>query len=379
MKLLSEALTLSVDAVTVSPNDRFDIAGVYGFGRGLFSREPIRGSDTSYPKLHRLHAGDVVLSRLKAFEGAIALIPPHLDGWFLSPEFPTFSIDREVAEPTYLQHLFRWPEFWELLRGESKGVGARRERVSAQRVLSIKVPLPDLDAQRLIAAKLDGLYEAREQCVEETERAASLVKELHDAIFRRVQAPQVPVGTVASLQRRPVTVTPGTYYQQIGVRSFGKGIFHKEDVTADELGNKKVFEIHPGELVLSNVFAWEGAIALAGPDEEGMIGSHRFMTYAPIDDQADMGYLRYFFLSGDGLSLIQKASPGAAGRNRTLGIKAFEKTPVPLPPDVDDQRRIAKQLDQAYGALNCMEQRNKDFDALYQAALKEAFGASTTA
>ncbi len=379
MKLLSEALTLSVDAVAVSPNDRFDIAGVYGFGRGLFTREPIKGSDTSYPKLHRLHAGDVVLSRLKAFEGAIAVIPPYLDGWFLSPEFPTFSINADVAEPTYLQHLFRWPGFWELLRGESKGVGARRERVSALRVLSIKVPLPDRDAQRLIAEKLDGLHETREHCVQETERAGSLVKELHDAIFRRVQAPEVPVGRVAALQRRPVTVTSGTHYKQIGVRSFGKGIFHKEAVTADELGNKRVFEIYPGELVLSNVFAWEGAIALAGPNEKGMIGSHRFMTYAPIDDQADMGYLRYFFLSDHGLSLIQKASPGAAGRNRTLGIKAFEKTPVPLSSDVGDQRRIAKQLDQAYQALYGMEQRNKEVDCLYQAALDDAFGASIAA
>lgn len=379
MKLLSESLRLSVDAVTVSSNDRFDIAGVYGFGRGLFTREPIRGSDTSYPKLHRLHAGDVVMSRLKAFEGAIAVIPQHLDGWFLSPEFPTFSINRDVAEPAYLKHLFRWPGFWELLRGESKGVGARRERVSAQRVLSIKVPMPDLDIQQKIAAKLDGLHDAREHCMKETERAASLVKELHDAIFRCIQAPQVAVGTVAELQRRPVTVTSGNQYKQIGVRSFGRGIFHKEAVTADELGAKRVFEIHPGELVLSNVFAWEGAIALSGPTEAGMIGSHRFMTYAPIAEQADMGYLRYFFLSEDGLSLIQKASPGAAGRNRTLGIKSFEKTPVPLPADVEDQRRTAKQLDQAYQALVGMERRNEDFDALYQAALSEAFGASTAA
>ncbi|KWT58411.1 hypothetical protein ADL21_29490 [Streptomyces albus subsp. albus] len=110
-----------------------------------------------------------------------------------------------------------------------------------------------------------------------------------------------------------------------------------------------------------------------------MIGSHRFMTYTPIDDRADMGYLRYFFLSDNGLSLIQKASPGAAGRNRTLGIKAFERIQVPLPPDTDDQRRIAEQLDQAYQALFGMEQRNSEFDALYQSALNETFGVVTRA
>ena len=46
---------------------------------------------------------------------------------------------------------------------------------------------------------------------------------------------------------------------------------------------KRVFRIEPGDLVISNVFAWEGAIAVASDDEAGTIGSHRFMTFVPAD------------------------------------------------------------------------------------------------
>lgn len=154
----------------------------------------------------------------------------------------------------------------------------------------------------------------------------------------------VLVSEVATLRRERVEVDPSMVYREVGVRSFGKGLFHKEPVTGADLGTKRVFEIRPGDLILSNVFAWEGAIAVAGEAEEGMIGSHRFMTYVVDPARADARYLRHFFLSDGGLELIRRASPGSAGRNRTLGIDAFEALQIRLPP-VADQQRIADQID----------------------------------
>ncbi|HUY50938.1 MAG TPA: hypothetical protein VMV92_35410 [Streptosporangiaceae bacterium] len=154
------------------------------------------------------------------------------------------------------------------------------------------------------------------------------------------------VGDVLKLRRVPVAVDPAKAYEEIGLRSFGKGVFHKEPVSGASLGSKRVFEIRPGDLLLSNVFAWEGAIAVAGPSEDGRIGSHRYMTYVPSDGRIDAGWARYFFLSEPGLELVRKASPGSAGRNRTLGIQAFEGLEIPLP-SIDEQRRIAGRLDGA--------------------------------
>ena len=55
-------------------------AGVLGFGRGLFAHGPMRGSETKYAKLRRIHTGQLVMSRLKAFEGAVAVAPSAFDG-----------------------------------------------------------------------------------------------------------------------------------------------------------------------------------------------------------------------------------------------------------------------------------------------------------
>ncbi len=154
---------------------------------------------------------------------------------------------------------------------------------------------------------------------------------------------RIRVGDVLALQRRPVTVDPGTEYTEIGVRSFGRGIFHKEPLSGAALGAKRVFWIEPGDLVLSNVFAWEGAVAIASDEERGMIGSHRFMTFVPID-RIVPPWAAWFFRSERGMQLIKKASPGSAGRNRTLSIERFEALDIPLPP-CPEQLRVADKLD----------------------------------
>lgn len=159
---------------------------------------------------------------------------------------------------------------------------------------------------------------------------------------------RIRVGDVLRLVRRPIVVDPLLDYQEIGVRSFGKGIFHKEPVTGATLGSKRVFEIHPGELVLSNVFAWEGGVAVSAEAERGKIGSHRFMTYQAVDDRIDIDWAGWFFRSEPGVELLGRASPGSAGRNRTLAVERFEALAIPLPP-IDQQRRVAAELKRLSG------------------------------
>lgn len=164
------------------------------------------------------------------------------------------------------------------------------------------------------------------------------------------------VGEILELQRRQVLVDPTAEYYEIGIRSFGRGVFHKPPIRGIDLGNKRVFEIRPGDLLLSNVFAWEGAVALATEADRGRIGSHRFMTYTPRDEATDTSYLRYYFVSERGVEQLGLASPGSAGRNRTLAVERFEAIEVPLP-HIDEQRRIASQLDRTASAAELLENK----------------------
>jgi type I restriction enzyme S subunit len=156
---------------------------------------------------------------------------------------------------------------------------------------------------------------------------------------------------IAPLVRRSVDVHADAIYREIGIRSFAKGVFHKRPTTGLEIGGKRVFSIVPGDLLFNIVFAWEGAVAVASAAEEGTIGSHRFLTCTVNADVADAHFLFWWFSRGEGREQLLRASPGGAGRNRTLGVDKLAAIHVPTPP-LPEQRRIAAQLNDVQSKID---------------------------
>lgn len=344
---LEEVLEPSSAYVQIEPDAVYATAGIYSYGRGLFKRPLINGSETNYSRYNKLKVGQFVYSKLFGWEGALATVPEEFDGFYVSHEFPTFEIRAERIDPRYMDHLVKWEGLHAKLRDQGAGMGSRRQRVNVDRLLAATVPLPGLLEQRRVADYLDSTL-ARVRRVEELRlhraklHAAFAESRISEAIAGKVE--QVKVGSIICLERRQVILDAGKMYREIGLRSFGRGVFHKDPISGSELGGKRVFMIEPGDLLLSNVFAWEGAIALASETERGFVGSHRFMTYRVDSARADASYMRHFLASRTGLEVIRRASPGSAGRNRTLGIKAFEAETIPLPP-LPVQMRVSALLD----------------------------------
>lgn len=167
------------------------------------------------------------------------------------------------------------------------------------------------------------------------------------------------IGDVLSRVRRPVEVEKDVTYREIGIRSHGKGLFHKDEVTGKKLGNKSVFWIEPNCLVLNIVFAWEQAIAKTTDEEIGFIGSHRFPQFKPKNGLVDIDYLLCFFKTLRGKHQLGLASPGGAGRNKTLGQKDFSNTKLLLPP-LPEQQKIARILSTWDSAIETVEKLIKN-------------------
>ena len=164
------------------------------------------------------------------------------------------------------------------------------------------------------------------------------------------------LGDCLSRVERPVEVKPNELYTQIGIRSHGKGLFYKEPVAGAALGNKAVFWIEPDCFIVNIVFAWEQAIGKTTQSEVGMIGSHRFPMYRPVNDRVDIDYLISYFLTKRGTDILEAASPGGAGRNKTLGQDRFLKSKIVLPP-IEDQQKIAAILTTQDRVIELKEKR----------------------
>ena len=143
--------------------------------------------------------------------------------------------------------------------------------------------------------------------------------------------PVRPIGELLRRVRQPVDVQPGLTYQEIGIRSHCKGIFHKTPTTGEEIGNKRVFWVKPGCLIFNIIFAWEQAVAMTSENEAGMIASHRFPMYTSRNGKLLPEYAWRYFSSPRGKYDLGIASPGGAGRNKTLGQAEFDELKIPVP------------------------------------------------
>ncbi|MFR5921320.1 restriction endonuclease subunit S [Eubacterium ventriosum] len=131
-------------------------------------------------------------------------------------------------------------------------------------------------------------------------------------------------------------------YYQIGIRSHSKGIFHKEAETGKQIGNKRIFWIEPNCMILNIVFAWEQAVAKTSEKEVGMVASHRFPMYKVLNNSLD--YIVDFFKTEKGKQLLQMASPGGAGRNKTLNQDFFLNSKIYLP-SLNEQLKTSNLID----------------------------------
>jgi type I restriction enzyme S subunit len=366
-------LTKSEDWVPVAPDVQYKQITARLWGKGLTLRGEVPGAAIAAPRQFCAKAGQFLISRIDARHGAFGVVPVELDGALVSNDFPCFDIDDSTVLPHYFEWYSRTPEFVDLCRRASEG-STNRVRMKEEKFLKMVVPLPSLDEQRRIVQRLDtvaALVDERRRAIEATEREtqAMLLKAFQRAIDG---APLRPMSVVAPLVRRQVEVDLDGVYPELGVRSFGRGTFHKPDLVGAEVSWQKPFLVQEGDLVFSNIKAWEGAFAVAGPNDHGRVGSHRYLTCVPVDGLATAEFIWFYLQTHEGISKVQAASPGSADRNRTLGQNALEAITVPAPP-FNHQHWFNSIQTKAREARAIRASTANDVEALIPAMLHEIF------
>ena len=371
---LGDFLLRSNEWVEPDPTETYKQITARLWGKGLTLRAHVPGSKIAAAKQLRARSGQFLVSRIDARHGAFGIVPKSLDGALVSNDFPCFDIDARLVAPEYFEWLSRTAGFVELCRRVSEG-STNRVRLKEGSFLNIEVPLPSLEEQRRIAERLDrmqGLIEKRREAIAAVDADLDI---LLLKAFERViaDAPYRPMSEVAPLVRRPVTeIDPDGSYPELGVRSFGRGTFHKPALTGIEVGSKRLFRIESGDLIFNNVFAWEGAVAIAQPEDDGRVGSHRFITCVTMPGTTTAQFLLFYFLTAQGLQQLGEASPGGAGRNRTLGLKKLAAIMVPVPP-IEGHNWFNRLMVKAQDTRQIRERTARDIDALSSAILREAF------
>lgn len=359
---------------TPTPGEIYRQLGVRLWGAGAYEREQIDGANTKYANFNCIEADDLVVNKIWARNGAVAVATPEQAGTHVSTEFPTFILDRSSIDPRWMRLVTKWRGFWRACDEKAQGTSGKN-RIKPSQFLTIQIPLPPLTEQQAIVAHLDTLAEKSRQVEAHLEAAERDAEHLLALRFRNAiaDAPLRLMAEIAPLVRREQSIDLNGSYPELGIRSFGKGTFHKPPLSGGDVGTKRLYRIEPGDLLFSNVFAWEGAIAIAQPADAGRFGSHRFITCQANAELTTAEFLRYYFLTAEGMLKIGEASPGGAGRNRTLGLEKLMAIEVPTPPLAAQQ--AFDRLQAEIAALKAKHTAIREANAaLLPATLERVFG-----
>lgn len=300
-----------------------------------------------------LNDGDIVFARTGATVGKTYLYDPK-DGTLVFAGFLIrFRTNEEILTSLHLKYFTETKHYWDWVKTSSMRSG--QPGINAAEYASLKIPLPPLPEQKAIAQVLstaDAAIHKTEKLIAQKElRKKWLMQQLLTGKkrlkgFGGEKHKKVILEEILIPIRNSLVPEEKTLYKQIGIRSHGKGIFYKDKVSGKELGNKRVFWIEPDCLVLNIVFAWEQAIAKTTDSEIGMIASHRFPMFKPKEGKLNLDFILYYFKSPRGKQLLENASPGGAGRNKTLGQGEFINQIISLP-SYKEQTVIAQVLQAA--------------------------------
>lgn len=181
---------------------------------------------------------------------------------------------------------------------------------------------------------------------------------------------EVPLGTLITDNLDPVP-TPKEGYRRVGIYCHAKGTF-QEDVSAENvLDVDTMYRIHKDNLIVNITFAWEHAVAIVKPEDEGLLVSHRFPEYSFNEDQVP-GFYKYLVLRPYFRNQLSIASPGGAGRNRVLNKAQFKKIPVSVPCE-EEQQKIADFLSSVDEVISTSEEEVANLETQKKAVMKKIF------
>ena len=366
------------------PGTKYRQLGVKLWGEGAYERESMDGSETKYARLFRAEAGDIIVNKIWARNGSVAVVPECLAGCYGSGEFPMFAPLPERLDCRWMHWLTKTPSFWAQCNDKSRGTSGKN-RIKPEQFLRVEIPLPPLSEQRRIVARIEELAAQindartiRQQVAEETEVLMTLSTE---KVFAEAgkSFPSEPLGSHVKIQGG--YAFKSNEYQETGlpiirIANLEKETVHTEGspcVPETRLDECRRFILNPGDILIAMTGATTGKLGIVPKNCAIWLLNQRVGRFLPKKpDKLEPKYV-YWLARGVQKQIFETAYGGAQPNISPNDIETME---FPFP-SLSDQRRIVAELDALQAEMDALKRLQSEtateIDALLPSILDRAF------
>lgn len=292
--------------------------------------------------------GDTVLVCKGSGYGGIATVnqeKAHIARQFMALKVKKYELDNKF-------NYYLLNSVVENIKADARGLIAG---IARDAVLKQEIVVPYLNEQRKIGeyfSNLDNLITLHQS---NYEKMVSTKKSMLNKLFPQdeTKVPAIrfegfegdwkkkPLSAIVVPYSDPVEV-PHNGYERLGIRSYGKGVFHEYVEAGKEITTAQLHRVAAHNFIVNITFAWEHAVAVTSDEDAGKLVSHRFPQFSMADGIYDQ-FLKYLILDARFRHHLLLSSPGGAGRNRVLKIPEMLEYEMRIP-DIEEQKQIAGYL-----------------------------------
>ncbi len=368
----------------------YRLLGAHWYAGGLYVKDRKPGAQIQAQRLYRVQAGDFVYNRLFGWKGSFAVAQEADSGCYVSGEFPCFECDRQRLEPTYLWRYFSRSAVWQEALGLSTGsTPTSRNRLKEEQLLAMAIPLPPLDEQRRILARIEVLAARIGEARGLRQGAVIGASALRQAGTLKVFATtrhfdMLPVGAIGEvkggIQKSSARLPGGNPRRYITVAHVQLNHIDTGDPRFFEVSDAELerWRLLPGDVLVieGNGSADQvGRTALFRGEIADCVHQNHVIRIRPNRRIVDPEYLNAFLSSPLGRDRMLERSRTTSGLFN-LSVGRIESIQVPVP-DLEQQRQVIAGVEVLETKLDALAQHQSEtaaeLDALVPSILDRAF------
>lgn len=325
---------------------------------GLMKPKTVRRDSAPSRARRIVREDDVIMSTVRPYLKAFALVPPHLTGQVCSTGFAVLRARREMVEPRYL--LFALFSDNVTRQCNQLMVGGQYPALSPSQVAGIRISLPPLPEQRKIVEILSTVDEAirkTEEAIEHSERLKRAL--LHDLLNKRqsVNRQLIELGSVCRQRKeliQPNTSSNGLF---VGLEHIDSGVTTISRTGEASTVRSSKFKFYHGDVLYGKLRPYLDKAVKA--TVEG-ICSTDILTLT-TSNQLTSDYLVWLLHSQ---SFMKHAIASTTGTNHPrTSWNHIAKFRFHLP-TIDEQNRITRILDAVEKGYRLKEMRKQTLERI---------------
>lgn len=377
---LGQLLQKSSETTRIRFDEQYREITVKMHGKGASLRRKVLGSEIASDTRFVARSGNLILSRIDARNGAVAIVGDELAGAVVTNDFPMFSFDTTLVDPMYFASIIKSSQFIQLCTEASKG-STNRVRIDESLFLNLEISLPGLPEQSRIAKELEQLFKLVSLASGFQSKIASDFENLLISLAHREDlSPEektaqgwrrVKLGEVMILDSDFVKVDPMLKYKTAGCYSYARGLFHKEPVAGLTIQSPFLFRMRAGQFTYLKLKAFEGSFAFVSEEFDGCYVSNEYPMFSMDPTKARAEWLFAFFKSPRTWAKLASSSKGIGARRERVNPTALLAQEIWLPP-LTEQDKIAQIL-QAKRKFEAFDSFERDAETLRRSILSKAF------